>query len=278
MTNSLLKKILITGGNGQLAQALAHHENARHFQLTLCNRADMDITNPISIKNICDKLKPGIIINAGAYTAVDKAEQESEQADRVNHLGAKNMAEACAERSIPLIHLSTDYVFDGTSNTPYTESDAPNPINIYGKTKWQGEEAIRASCSQHIILRVSGIFSAYGNNFFNTMLKLNKTKPDLRVVADQYTCPTYAGDIAGTLLTLIKNLTHFGTYHYCSTPPTSWHHFAEFILQRDIPTITTAEYPTAAKRPMFSALDCSKIAADYGIEQPSWEKAVWKLQ
>lgn len=278
MTNSLLK-VLVTGGSGQLGQALAHHPRAKEVKLIPCARPDLDITNPTSIANAFAKFEPDLIINAAAYTAVDKAEEEFENADSVNHLGAKNIAKACAEHHIPLIHISTDYIFDGTKNAAYVENDTPNPLNMYGKTKWLGEQAVRENCKEHIILRVSGVFSEHGQNFFKTMLKLS-TNPDLKVVSDQITCPTYAGDIANTIYTIIKklDLKKFGTYHYCSTPETSWHHFAEVILHREIKAITTDQYPTAAKRPSHSVLDCQKIISDYAIQQPSWERAIWTLQ
>lgn len=281
MTNSP-RKILITGGNGQVANALRHHARAREFALTLLSRAEMDITHSDSIAHALQQYQPDIVINTAAYTAVDKAETEQESALEINHLGAANVAKMCQQHQIPLIHLSTDYVFDGSKNAPYLEDDSVNPINFYGHSKLLGEQAVRENCHQHIILRVSGVFGDYGNNFKKTMLRLAAERKELRIVADQLTCPTNANDIAGALLTLAGKLSHYGTYHYCSTPVTSWHAFANaviaearergtLLLVENIAAITAAEYPTPAKRPAYSAFDCSKILRDYGIQQPSWK-------
>ena len=275
--NSLFN-VLITGGDGQVAQAIRQHPFSPHLNLTACTRTDLDITLTASIDQAIEKFKPSVIINTAAFTAVDKAEQEKEKALLVNNTGALNLALACKQHDIQLIHLSTDYIFDGEKSTGYQEDDTPNPINIYGLSKWQGEEAIRNHCEKYFILRVSGIFSAYGNNFYNTMQRLAKTQPEIRVVADQVTCPTSADDIASVLLALATKHEHFGTYHFCSTPPVSWHGFAETVLQKPIKAISTAEYPTAAKRPAYSVLNCHKIESVFGIKQPSWEHAIWELQ
>lgn len=279
-----LPNILITGGNGQVATALHQHKLARELQITACTREEMDICDITSIQHALTNFNPDIIINTAAYTAVDMAEQETETCLRTNHMGAKHLAIACKKQQIPLIHLSTDYIFDGTKNFPYREDDAATPINFYGKSKWLGEQAVREHSEQHIILRVSGVFGEHGNNFLKTMLRLAKEKKELRIVADQITCPTYAGDIAGAIFTLLKQELRWGTYHYCSAPPASWHQFAtaiihaaqhqHSILTEEIKAITTAEYPTAAKRPAYSVMDCSKIKNDYGITQPSWLDAV----
>lgn len=276
--NNSLPKLLITGGNGQLAQALLHHARNNEFHLISCARNDLDIIDASAITTAIKQFAPDMIVNTAAYTAVDKAESEINAAQLVNHLGAKNLAIACAKQQIPLIHLSTDYVFNGKKTLPYQEEDATNPINVYGKSKCLGEEAVREHCQQHIILRVSGIFSTYGNNFFKTMLKLAQSKTDLRVIADQITCPTHADDIANAIFTIAKSKTAWGTYHFCSAPSTSWHEFAETILNRKIKAITTSEYRTAAKRPPYSVLDCSKIKNVYGISQPSWKEAIEKIR
>lgn len=277
MTNSL-PKLLITGGSGQLAQALLHHARASEFRLINCTRTDLDITDMSSIHQAISTFMPDVIINTAAYTSVDKAEEDVIMANLVNHIGAKNLAIACEEAGLPLFHISTDYVFDGQKNTPYQEHDTANPINTYGKSKWLGEQAVREHCHRYVILRTSGVFSEYGHNFFKTMLRLGNNKTDLRVVADQTTCPTYAGDIADAIFTIAHKKTHWGIYHYCSSPPVSWHHFAETILKRHIQAITTVQYPTAAKRPLYTALDCNKIAEDYGINQPLWQQAVMQLR
>jgi dTDP-4-dehydrorhamnose reductase len=224
------------------------------------------------------------VINAAAYTAVDKAEQEADQAILVNHLGAQNLAIACKKNQVPLIHLSTDYIFDGAHTCPYQEDDKENPTNVYGHSKWLGEQAVREQCEQHIILRVSGIFSQYGHNFLKTMLRLAQEKKELRVVADQITCPTYAGDIASVLFSIMQQSLHWGTYHYCNAGPVSWHQFATTIIQtakqyqhllvEEIKAISTSHYPTLAKRPAYSVLDCSKIENEMGIKQSMWRDAL----
>jgi dTDP-4-dehydrorhamnose reductase len=279
-----LPKVLITGGNGQLASALCHHPMAQAFHLMPCSRVEMDIANITSVTHAITIFNPDIIINTAAYTAVDKAEQDREQALRVNHLGAQHLAITCKERQIPLIHISTDYVFDGTHTTPYREDDATHPANFYGKSKCLGEETVRERCEQHIILRVSGVFSEYKNNFLKTILHLAQKRKELRIVADQITCPTYAGDIAHTLFTIVQNKPQWGTYHYCNTEPVSWYQFGVAIIEaarkhqsllvEDTKAITTAAYPTAAKRPAYSVLDCGKIEKELGIIRPSWKNAL----
>ena len=290
MNTSFVKKLLITGGNGQLAQALCHHSLAKNFQIIPCSRLDMDITDTDSITNALVTFSPDIIINTAAFTAVDKAESDIKASVEINHLGTQHLAAACEKQRIPLIHISTDYVFDGAKQNPYQENDVPNPINFYGKTKWLGELAVRELCEQHIILRVSGVFSEYGNNFLKTILRLAQERKELRVVADQITCPTYAGDIAQAIFSIVKqNIerpTHWGTYHYCSAPPVSWYEFAKAIvtyaqnykklLVEEINAITTDQYPTAAKRPAYSVFDCTKIQLDFDIPQPSWNEGIQK--
>ena len=273
--NSYLPKILITGGNGQLAHALDQQIFAENFELFLCSRDEMDITDMSSVTQAIEQFSPDIIINTAAYTAVDKAEQETEIALKVNHFGAKNVAIACQNKMIPLIHISTDYVFDGQKKTPYLENDAVNPINLYGKSKWLGEESVRENCEQHIILRVSGVFSEYGNNFFKTILRLAQERKSLRIVADQITCPTDASDIARVIFILATQKNKWGTYHFCSNQPISWHQFAVNIVNaarkysalnvEEITAIPTSDYPTPAKRPPYSVLNCDKIKTSFAI-------------
>lgn len=268
-----LPNILITGGNGQLAQALKHHTLASHFHLTMCTRDELDITNPLSIDDVIRKIKPSIIINTAAYTAVDLAEKEHQLAMLINHMGAKNLAIASDKYHIPLMHLSTDYVFDGKSSTAYQEDDMINPINMYGLSKHKGEHAIREYCPKHIILRVSGIYSQYGKNFVKTIQTLAQIKNELRIVADQITCPTHANDIAQAIFTMATHLKKFGTYHFCSDEPISWYQFATHITKAaTIHGISSEEHQSIAKRPAYSVLNCRKIATDYGIKQPSWRK------
>lgn len=277
-----LPKVLITGCDGQLGQALRAHHSACEFNIIACNRHDMDITEVTSISNAIVRHSPDFIVNTAAYTAVDQAEKEHEQALLINHLAAKYLAIACHQHQIPLIHLSTDYIFDGTKTFAYKEDDLANPINFYGKSKWLGEQAVREHLAQHIILRVSAVFSEYGNNFLKTILRLAHERETLNIVADQITCPTYAGNIAKVIYSLIKQTPTFGTYHYCDAPPVSWYEFADAIIEqaklkqtlflKKINAITTAEYSTLAKRPAYSVLDCSKIKRVCGIEQAEWSE------
>ncbi len=273
------RKILITGGNGQVASALRTHARAKEFQLIFCSHQDLDITDPAAIKKLLTQHQPEFIINTAAYTAVDKAESEQEQAMAINHLGALQLALGCAEQHIPLIQLSTDYIFDGEQTDPYKENDPANPLSIYGESKWLGEEAVRQQLPEHIILRVSGVFSEFGNNFLKSILRLAKEKEELRIVADQTTCPTYAGEIAGMLYSILDKPPEWGTYHYCSTQPISWHDFAVAIVNeakkhtairvKKISAIPTKEYPTPAKRPLNAILDCSKIKTEFNLTHTS---------
>lgn len=277
-------RILITGGEGQLATAILNHPRAADFAITACSRAELDICQPASIQAAILKYMPDIIINAAAYTSVDKAEEETSVADHINHIGAAHVALACSKNQIKLIHLSTDYVFDGLKSEPYREDDKANPINIYGKSKYQGEQAVRENCPTHIILRVSAVFSEYGENFLKTMLRLAQERTALSVVDDQIICPTYAGDIAEMLFTMSMLPAHTGTFHYCGAETVSWCGFAQTIIDealkyeelitRQVKPITTAEYPTPAKRPPFSVLGCEKICGTYNVTQPSWREAV----
>ncbi|OGT42084.1 MAG: dTDP-4-dehydrorhamnose reductase [Gammaproteobacteria bacterium RIFCSPHIGHO2_12_FULL_37_34] len=282
--NNSLPKLLVTGGNSQLACALRSHPAATVSTLVSCTKEQLDITHTPSIKRAIKRYQPDIIINTAAYTAVDKAEKNQKQAMQVNDIGAKNLALICEDHHILLIHFSTDYVFDGSQAHAYQEIDSTNPINVYGLSKWLGECAIRQHASQHIILRISGLFSEYGNNFLKTILHLAHKKNELQIVYDQITCPTYAGDVATVLFHMMKKLDHFGTYHYCNTPSTSWYDFAIAIMKearkysvlplKKIHSITSAQYAALANRPTCSNLNCDKIYHDYGIAQSSWQQHV----
>lgn len=279
-----MRKILITGANGQLGTALQQHPTALQYRLTPLTHQALDITDFDAVNLTLKQHRPDILINTAAYTAVDKAESDQARCDQINYLGASHLAIACEANNIPLIHLSTDYVFDGHTAKPYNEDDTTNPINYYGASKLRGEEAIKKHCKNHIILRVSGIFSTHGLNFLNTMIRLGKERKELTIVSDQITCPTYAFDIADAIYAISEQLTHYGIYHYCSTPPTSWHEFATTIIDyakirqplivETIRAITTAQYPTPAARPAVTVLNCSKIKRDYSILQPSWQTAL----
>lgn len=280
MMKNFLPKILITGANGQLGTMLIHRAPHDEFNLLPCGRAELDITNQQNVMDYFAKHQPAIVINTAAYTAVDKAEDEIDQAMQINAHGAEKVAKACAAMNIKLIHISTDYVFAGTSHKAMHEDDKPHPLNVYGQSKLLGEQAVMAYAQQHIILRICAVYSEFGNNFYKTIRRLAKERKELRIVSDQIACPTYAGDIADAIYQMARQLTHFGIYHFCSNHETSWHHFAsaivnhaaknEKLLVEQMTAISTAEFGARAARPYFSILDCSKIARDYGISQPDW--------
>lgn len=265
----------MTGSEGQLAKAIIAKIANQSFDLVTCSHQQMDITDKTSIQRAIDNTAPDIIINTAAYTAVDDAEKNSDAAMRVNYLGVKNLAELCRRYNILLLHISTDYVFDGKQYTLYQEEDFPNPINVYGLSKWLGEKAITDHHDRYIILRVSGIFSEYNHNFLKTILRLSREKIEFNVVADQITCPTYAEDIADILFSLIKKKHKYGIYHYCNGPPISWFDFAntilstcqkyDYYLNTKIIPVQSKDYKTLAARPSYSALNCSKIKKDYDI-------------
>ena len=283
-------KILITGAQGQVGTELVTIANQHGFGVIAAGRAELDISQPKSIGKFIESQSPNIVINAASYTAVDKAEEEQEIAYAINRDGAANLAMVCKEHNIPLLHISTDYVFDGTKKDAYSESDNTSPLGIYGTSKWQGEEGIREKCPQHIILRVAWVFGAQGNNFVKTMLRLGKERDELNVVADQFGGPSPAKYIAETLIALAEKYKkdktlEWGTYHYCGTEKTTWCEFAKEIFKQakeqgliekeiKVNAITTEEYPTSAKRPANSMLDCSKIKKTFGIEMPSWKTAL----
>lgn len=276
--------ILVTGGNGQVGQSLREIAKDKH-NLAVCSKDELDITQASQIETAICKYKPEVIINTAAYTAVDLAESEREQADLVNHIGASHLAKFCAQKGIRLIHISTDYVFDGDTYSLYTEEDMPNPINYYGRSKLNGEIAIARECKSALILRTSGVFSSTGSNFVKTILRLAGEKESLEIVTDQRTCPTAADDIATTVVQLAETIGPGGIYHYCSTAPTSWHDFAAAILEtakmqgfelvtKTVEPTTSEAFPRTAKRPAYSALCCDKIRRDYGILQPQWRESL----
>lgn len=283
-----MKKLMITGGEGQLALAMKHHPAATKFNTHFLSRDACDITNPASVAKLFRDIQPDIIINTAAYTAVDRAESEPELAFQINAEGPCILAKACEQHQTRLLHVSTDYVFDGTSRTPYTENDPTHPINVYGESKLQGEQRIRQHLENHLILRVSGVFSEFKSNFLKTILRLAQTNEYLKVVDDQITCPTDAHTIAEALYTLALAAPKNGTYHFCSTPPVSWFQFAASIIggtcEHNIPLkthtmkkIATAEYPTAAKRPAYSVLNSDRLKRDFGIASPNWHAGIERV-
>jgi len=267
-------KILITGANGQVA-----FELQQKFPVISFSKEQLDISNQDQVMDIIASQKPDIVINAAAYTQVDKAENDVDKAFSVNRDGAKHLAIACEKHASALIHLSTDYVFDGQKNAPYLESDPVSPINVYGQSKWAGEEAIRHYHPNHLIIRVSGVFGTHGHNFVKTILRLTKEKKALRIVSDQILCPTPAKAIASMLEVLCQKIaTHpaWGTYHYGGSPEASWFQLAKCIAGNHvmIEPIFTKDYVTPAKRPLYSVLNCQKIKTIFDIQQPDWKEGL----
>ena len=292
-------KVAVTGANGQLGYQLVKKLTDK-VTLKAFDRAAVDIANAAEVDSALLSFAPDVIINAAAYTAVDKAEQEPELAKAINETGPENLAKVAAKLAAVLIHVSTDYVFDGSSDSPYVETDATNPQSIYGLTKLNGEKAIAKNCGKHIILRTAWVFAEHGNNFVKTMLRLAQSRPELGVVADQVGGPTYAGDIAEAIISIMSQLSteneqRFGIYHYSGTPFVSWHQFATQVFDQAaqqqliakapvVNAITTAQYPTPAKRPAFSMLNCNKIYQAFAVSPSNWQAALnnltlykWKL-
>ena len=282
-------KILITGAGGQLGRELINQGKLKGFSVQAPSEDDMDITDLEKIDRCMAFHQPEVVINAAAYTQVDKAESEAALAFAVNTTGSANLARMCAKNKTALVHISTDYVFDGQKGTSYLETDTISPVGVYGRSKAEGEIEIRSHLKEHIILRTSWLYGIHGHNFAKTILKLATTKPKIRVVADQYGSPTNAADLAQTILIIsdrmqFNNDVDWGTYHYCGQGVISWYNFAEKIvglarLYADVKTtriepIATADYPTRALRPIYSALDCSRIQKHFCINPKPWQKSL----
>lgn len=273
--------VLVTGASGQLGQALqAVAPKYKQLQFHFTTSVEADITNTSSLKTIFNRVKPNFCINAAAYTAVDKAESEPEKAHLINVAGAKNLAEICKEHSTTLIHISTDFVFDGTKTTPYTEEDATHPQGVYGATKRAGEEAIEAIFDAHYTIRTSWLYSEYGNNFMKTMIRLGNERDALNVVNDQTGTPTNANDLADAILQIItSNKKAYGIYHYSNEGVATWYDFANKIFEVNnitinLQPIATAQYPTPAKRPAYSVMDKTKIKQTFAITITNWEDSL----
>jgi dTDP-4-dehydrorhamnose reductase len=273
--------ILVTGANGQLGQSIKKVEsNYPEFTFIYQNSQELDITNLDSCKVAFEKYKPQYCINTAAYTAVDKAESESEKAFEVNVNGPKNLAQVCAEYDTVLVHVSTDFIFDGTQTKPYVETDTPNPTSVYGLTKLQGEQAIEKSWAKHYIIRTSWVFSEFGNNFMKTMIRLGNERDSLSVVNDQKGTPTYAPDLADALLQICKsNNQAYGIYNYSNEGECTWFEFAQEIfnvnnISIDLNPIPTTAYPTPAKRPAYSVLNKEKIKNTFNISIAPWQTRV----
>jgi len=286
----LIMKILLAGGSGQLAQELQPILLSSGEVIAL-DRTRLDLSQPESIRQAMAEIKPDLVINSGAYTAVDKAESEPELAYAVNAIAPGIFAEECEKQGASLIHFSTDYVFDGSHGSAYLETDSTNPLGTYGKSKLAGEAAILKSGNRHIIIRTAWVYGNGGKgNFVKTMLRLGKEREEIRVVADQIGSPTWTRDLGAATSQIIPLLgpETFGTYQYTNSGVCSWYDFAIAIfeeaaklglplkVQRVIP-ITTAEYPTPAKRPAFSVLSTVKISALLGTHPPHWRQGLRKM-
>jgi len=280
-------KILITGCNGQVGNELMKLCTLNHHEVFGYDLPDLDICNLSEILNKVEKIMPDFVVNCAAYTAVDKAESDKTLAFAVNESGPANLAEATAQYNIPFIHISTDYVFNGEKKESYLETDETCPTSVYGISKLAGEKAVQEKNKNHIIIRTSWVFSPFGHNFVKTMLKLSQERETLKVVADQKGCPTSARSIANVILEIMKKGINgkTGLYHFSQQPPSSWHELASEVVQqarqsgfmvktREVLPITTEEYPTPAKRPENSVLNCEKVYKTFNINPSFWKESI----
>lgn len=278
-----MNKILVTGSNGQLGSELRElAPKYQQYQFIFTDLETLDICNHIAVNTFIDKNKIDTIINCAAYTAVDKAEEQLELANEINNLAVGNFAKVAKDKNIKLIHISTDYVFDGTNYKPYIESDVPNPQSVYGKTKLYGELALReVNPENSIIIRTSWVYSVFGNNFVKTMLRLGSEKEELGIVADQIGTPTNAGDLANIILLIIPKIKNKNVelYHFSNEGVCSWYDFAKTIFEIENLSVKTLhlesiEYPTPAVRPFYSVLNKSKIKQKYLVNIPYWKDSL----
>ncbi len=278
-----MAKIIVIGAAGQLGQCLKTVAQRRGIaNIIFPSEQDANILNPIELGQLFEKEKPSYIINCAAYTAVDKAEDEVDLAKAINETGARNLANACKQVDATLIHISTDFVFEGNAIKLLDEEDLAQPINVYGQTKLDGEIAIAQVLPAHVIIRTSWLYSEYGNNFVKTMLKLGAEREELDVIADQVGTPTYAIDLANVIFDCIySDKKAYGIFHYSNEGVTSWYDFATAIFQLSETTVKVnpipgSAYPTKAKRPAFSVMDKSKIKSTFNLTIPYWRDSLVK--
>jgi dTDP-4-dehydrorhamnose reductase len=282
-------RVIVVGSLGMLARDLCAALESQGYEAIGHHLPELDIRQEDHVVSCFGASNPDLVINCAAYTNVDQAESDIEPAYAVNRDGAMHIANACRTLHVPLVHISTDYVFDGGAERPYREDDETSPLGIYGLSKLEGETAVRDAVEQHYIVRTAWLYGVHGKNFVKTILTHARTKAELRVVSDQFGCPTWTWDLAETLCAFAARMAEqrpapWGTYHCCGRGITTWHEFAELIVQEGckreplkttrIVPISSEEYPTAAKRPMFSALDCRKIEKALGIELPAWQNSL----
>ncbi len=277
-----MANILITGANGQLGSEFRKVGFSILDEVFYTDTMELDITDYDAINRFVEEHEIDTIINCAAYTAVDRAEDEPELAAMVNVTAVENLAKIAFKQTCLLVHVSTDYVFDGSKDTPYTEKDKPCPVSVYGKTKLAGEEAIKRSHCLYIIVRTAWLYSTFGHNFVRMILRLAGEREELNVVADQIGTPTYAEDLAQAIITIIRHdqvAEHEGIYHYSNKGVCSWYDFAREIVEQSglpckVKPVTTAEYPTKTARPAYSVLDKTKIEKSFGVTVPEWKEAL----
>ncbi|MGV7223926.1 MAG: dTDP-4-dehydrorhamnose reductase [Nitrospinales bacterium] len=280
--------ILVIGAKGQLGLELVRQGQTEDCGIVGIDVDELDITNQTAVQAYFDKQIFSMVVNAAAYTAVDQAEQEPATAFAVNSEGPHNLATVCHEKSIPLVHISTDYVFDGLKAGAYDEDDALSPVGIYAQSKAEGEKRVAAATRRHIIIRTAWLYGVHGNNFVKTMLRLGRERTELKVVNDQRGCPTSAAELAAVVLTICRKVYEnddfnaWGVYHFCDMGETTWYGFAEMIFNyasryetlafQELIPLTTQEYPTPAQRPANSVLSCDKIQGVFGVQRKPWEE------
>ncbi|MBI3631003.1 MAG: dTDP-4-dehydrorhamnose reductase [Candidatus Sungbacteria bacterium] len=281
-----MQTLLVIGSSGQLARAI----KALRPDATYLDRSRADLSKPNELREVLESFNPSAVINAAAYTQVDNAEKEEELATAVNGFSPEVMAKYCAGRNIPLVHFSTDYIFDGSGEKPWCEDDAPSPLNAYGRSKLAGEKAIAQAGGKYLIFRTSWVYDAEGKNFVNTILRLAAEREELKIIADQHGAPTYAphlGKGALEALTKTAEMSQFpsGIYHLCNRGTTTWHGFASAIVEhgrrrgiavkvKNIVPISTSEYPLPARRPFNSRLDCARALSMFGVSLPDWQEGL----
>ncbi|SHF54598.1 dTDP-4-dehydrorhamnose reductase [Microbulbifer donghaiensis] len=286
-------KVLLFGATGQLGRECRKVLGQAGWALLTPGRDLVDFAQPETVAAAVENLRPQLVVNACAFTAVDQAEAEPQLAELVNGVSVGRLAAACAELQIPTIHVSTDYVFDGSATTPYHEGSVVAPLNKYGHSKLQGEQLLRMQNRKHVLLRTSWVFSARGNNFVKTMIRLGAQRSELSVVGDQVGCPTYAGDLAFVIGQFIERYQRegnlrWGTYHCSNAEPCSWYEFAQAVMEQGVACgllrqepllqkITSEEYPFVATRPAYSVLDCSKLEARLETKMPSWRQGLERV-
>ncbi len=282
--------VLVIGKSGQLAASLLEAERPPGIRMTASEPPELDLADEASIQRAFDSAKPDLVVNAAAYTAVDRAESEPDLAYAINAAGPGVIAALCQNNRIPLIHISTDYVFDGTATRPYRETDPAKPLGIYGLSKYEGERRISAICERHLIFRTSWLYSPFGHNFVKTMIRLGAERDELRIVSDQIGNPTYAPHLADAILKVMVRLKNdkisddiWGLYHASAMGEASWHDFACEVFNQiessggvapKVTPITTQDYPTPARRPANSRLDCSKLKNTFDVHFPNWRDGV----